>query len=186
MGDDARASRAPGATFRLTDRARAAGCAGKFGPADLSKVLAALPQPSHPDLLVGTSTSDDAGVFRLTPDLAIVQTITSSRRSWTTRSPSADRGGERSPDVCDGRRAAHGAQRRRVPARPAGRDPGRHPARRHREARGYASCSAATRCRRSQVRHGRHRHIHPIASGGTSARVRATCWCSRSRSAPRS
>jgi selenide,water dikinase len=75
MGDDARASRVPGATFRLTDRARAAGCAGKFGPADLSKVLAALPQPSHPDLLVGTSTSDDAGVFRLTPDLAIVQTV---------------------------------------------------------------------------------------------------------------
>jgi selenide,water dikinase len=61
--------------FRLTDRARAAGCAGKFGPADLSRVLATLPQPSHPDLLVGTSTSDDAGVFRLRPDLAIVQTV---------------------------------------------------------------------------------------------------------------
>src|SRR5690242_10413414 len=60
---------------RLTDRARAAGCAGKFGPADLSRVLAMLPQPSHPDLLVGTSTSDDAGVFRLRPDLAIVQTV---------------------------------------------------------------------------------------------------------------
>ena len=60
---------------RLTDRARAAGCAGKFGPADLSRVLATLPQPSHPDLLVGTSTSDDAGVFRLRPDLAIVQTV---------------------------------------------------------------------------------------------------------------
>jgi selenide,water dikinase len=61
--------------FRLTDYARAAGCAGKFGPADLSKVLAALPQPVHPDLLVGTSTADDAGVFRLTPELAIVQTV---------------------------------------------------------------------------------------------------------------
>jgi selenide,water dikinase len=60
---------------RLTDHARAAGCAGKFGPADLSRVLATLPQPSHPDLLVGTSTSDDAGVFRLRPDLAIVQTV---------------------------------------------------------------------------------------------------------------
>jgi selenide,water dikinase len=60
---------------RLTDRARAAGCAGKFGPAELSRVLATLPQPSHPDLLVGTSTSDDAGVFRLRPDLANVQTV---------------------------------------------------------------------------------------------------------------
>ncbi len=62
-------------TVRLTDRARAAGCAGKFGPADLSRVLATLPQPSHPDLLVGTSTSDDAGVFRLRDDLALVQTV---------------------------------------------------------------------------------------------------------------
>jgi selenide,water dikinase len=61
--------------FRLTDRARAAGCAGKFGPADLSRVLATLPEPVHPDLLVGTSTADDAGVFRLRADLALVQTV---------------------------------------------------------------------------------------------------------------
>jgi selenide,water dikinase len=61
--------------FRLTDRARAAGCAGKLGPADLSRVLATLPAAAHPDLLVGTATADDAGVFRLAPDLAIVQTV---------------------------------------------------------------------------------------------------------------
>jgi selenide,water dikinase len=61
--------------FRLTDRARAAGCAGKLGPADLSRVLATLPAPSHPDVLVGTATADDAGVFRLAPDLALVQTV---------------------------------------------------------------------------------------------------------------
>jgi selenide,water dikinase len=29
----------------------------------------------HDDLLVGTSTADDAGVFRVTPDLALVQTV---------------------------------------------------------------------------------------------------------------
>jgi len=29
----------------------------------------------HPDLLVGTSTADDAGVFRIAPDLALVQTV---------------------------------------------------------------------------------------------------------------
>jgi selenide, water dikinase len=29
----------------------------------------------HPDLLVGTATADDAGVFRLGPDLALVQTV---------------------------------------------------------------------------------------------------------------
>jgi selenide,water dikinase len=61
--------------FRLTDFARAAGCAGKLGPADLAKVLAGLPRSEHPDLLVGTSTADDAGVFRLTPELALVQTV---------------------------------------------------------------------------------------------------------------
>src|SRR5262245_60187495 len=75
MPDDASESRPPGGSFRLTDRARAAGCAGKLGPADLSKILAGLPRSVHPDLLVGTTTSDDAGVFRLTPDLALVQTV---------------------------------------------------------------------------------------------------------------
>jgi selenide, water dikinase len=71
--DDEHAS--PPAAFRLTDRARAAGCAGKLGPADLSRVLATLPVATHPDLLVGTATADDAGVFRLGPDLALVQTV---------------------------------------------------------------------------------------------------------------
>jgi selenide,water dikinase len=63
------------AGIRLTGFARAAGCAAKLGPADLSSVLATLPQAVHPDLLVGTATADDAGVFRLTPDLALVQTV---------------------------------------------------------------------------------------------------------------
>jgi selenide,water dikinase len=61
--------------FRLTDRARAAGCAGKLGPADLSKILSGLPPATHPDLLVGTATADDAGIFRLRDDLALVQTV---------------------------------------------------------------------------------------------------------------
>ena len=30
---------------------------------------------AHPDLLVGTSTADDAGVFRIAPDVALVQTV---------------------------------------------------------------------------------------------------------------
>jgi selenide,water dikinase len=37
-------------------------------------VLGNLPKTRHPDLLVGTETHDDAGVFRLRPDLAVVQT----------------------------------------------------------------------------------------------------------------
>jgi selenide, water dikinase len=38
-------------------------------------VLRRLPPFVHPDLIVGTETSDDAGVFRLRPDLAIVNTV---------------------------------------------------------------------------------------------------------------
>jgi selenide,water dikinase len=39
------------------------------------QVLHSLPPSKHPDLIVGTETSDDAGVFRLRPDLAIVNTV---------------------------------------------------------------------------------------------------------------
>jgi selenide,water dikinase len=39
------------------------------------QVLHDLPKFNHPDMLVGTETSDDAGVFRLRPDLAIVNTV---------------------------------------------------------------------------------------------------------------
>ena len=38
-------------------------------------MLHSLPPFEHPDLIVGTETSDDAGVFRLRPDLAIVNTV---------------------------------------------------------------------------------------------------------------
>jgi selenide, water dikinase len=38
-------------------------------------VLHSLPSFTHPDLIVGTETSDDAGVFRLRDDLAIVNTV---------------------------------------------------------------------------------------------------------------
>ena len=38
-------------------------------------MLHSLPSFEHPDLIVGTETSDDAGVFRLRPDLAIVNTV---------------------------------------------------------------------------------------------------------------
>src|SRR5207248_5471415 len=38
-------------------------------------VLHSLPKFNNADMLVGTETSDDAGVFRLRPDLAIVNTV---------------------------------------------------------------------------------------------------------------
>src|SRR3990172_3010098 len=39
------------------------------------QVLHSLPKFEHPDMIVGVETSDDAGVFRLRPDLAIVNTV---------------------------------------------------------------------------------------------------------------
>lgn len=41
----------------------------------MAEVLAALPRSSHPDLLVGFDTHDDAGVFRVSEHQALVQTI---------------------------------------------------------------------------------------------------------------
>lgn len=37
--------------------------------------MSGLPQCEHPDVLVGLDTSDDAGILRLAPDLALVQTV---------------------------------------------------------------------------------------------------------------
>src|SRR6266571_2755691 len=46
-----------------------------MGPGDLSRALAALPVNSDPRLLVGRETFDDAGVFLVADDLALVQTV---------------------------------------------------------------------------------------------------------------
>jgi selenide,water dikinase len=46
-----------------------------MGPGDLSRALAALPVQSDPRLLVGRETFDDAGIFRMSDDLALVQTV---------------------------------------------------------------------------------------------------------------
>jgi selenide,water dikinase len=46
-----------------------------MGPGDLTQVLAPLPATADPRLLVGRETFDDAGVFRIAEDLALVQTV---------------------------------------------------------------------------------------------------------------
>ena len=46
-----------------------------MGPGDLTTVLAPLAHQADPRLLVGHETFDDAGVFRLSADLALVQTV---------------------------------------------------------------------------------------------------------------
>ena len=46
-----------------------------MGPGDLSRALAPLEARPDPRILVGRETFDDAGVFRLSDDLALVQTV---------------------------------------------------------------------------------------------------------------
>ena len=46
-----------------------------MGPGDLTRVLAPLPVVNDPRLLVGRESLDDAGVFVLSDDLALVQTL---------------------------------------------------------------------------------------------------------------
>jgi selenide, water dikinase len=59
----------------LTSLAHGAGCGCKLGPAALLPIVRGLSQRDDPDLLVGTATADDAGVYRLSDDLALVQTV---------------------------------------------------------------------------------------------------------------
>lgn len=62
--------------IKLTSLSSKGGCGCKIGPADLAQVLKTLPtKANNPNLLVGLDTSDDAGVFKLTDELAIVQTL---------------------------------------------------------------------------------------------------------------
>ncbi|MGG0668035.1 selenide, water dikinase SelD [Lederbergia citrisecunda] len=63
-------------SVKLTSLTTKGGCGCKIGPADLSQVLQSLPPAAFdPNLLVGLDTSDDAGVYKLTDDIAIVQTL---------------------------------------------------------------------------------------------------------------
>jgi selenide,water dikinase len=60
--------------LKLTSLSSAAGCGCKVPAAELAPLLQWLPQRADPDLLVGPATADDAGVYRLRDDLALVQT----------------------------------------------------------------------------------------------------------------
>lgn len=60
---------------RLTALSHGAGCACKIGAADLRRIRQGLPAESHPDLLVGLDPADDAAVYRLSDDVALVQSV---------------------------------------------------------------------------------------------------------------
>ena len=60
---------------RLTQTVKAGGCASKLAPGSLAAVLSRLPKQGDPNVLVGFETSDDAGIYRIAPNLALVQTV---------------------------------------------------------------------------------------------------------------
>ena len=59
----------------MTQYTRFSGCGAKLGPGVLQEALCGLVQPAYPELLADFSGSEDAGLFRLGPDLAMVQTV---------------------------------------------------------------------------------------------------------------
>jgi selenide,water dikinase len=68
MSDDA-------TTVRLTQFSKFAGCGAKLGPGLLDKALCGLQQPAYPNLISDFSHAEDCGVYRLTDEIALVQTI---------------------------------------------------------------------------------------------------------------
>ena len=74
--------------LRLTEYSHGAGCACKLSPIELGLVLGALPAIVDPNVMLG-GPRDDAAVYRIAPDRALVARLTSSPRSSTTPRSSA-------------------------------------------------------------------------------------------------
>ncbi len=62
-------------TVKLTQYTHGLGCACKIQPQQLERILAALPYHYDSRVIVGTETSDDATVFKISDEFAIVQTL---------------------------------------------------------------------------------------------------------------
>jgi selenide,water dikinase len=61
--------------IKLTQYSHGGGCGCKIAPAVLAQMLAAMPKPPvYPNLMVGTESSDDAAVYRLNDQQAVVVT----------------------------------------------------------------------------------------------------------------
>lgn len=64
-----------GEIMKLTGLIREAGCAAKVDAEVLSNILNKLPKMNNENLLVGTETLDDAAVYKLNDDMAVIQTL---------------------------------------------------------------------------------------------------------------
>ena len=61
--------------IKMSKLASCGGCGAKVGAGMLSQILQGIPTVKDENLLVGYDTSDDAAVYRVSDDLAIVQTL---------------------------------------------------------------------------------------------------------------
>ncbi len=60
--------------YNLLSTVEYGGCTAKLSAKELSQALSGLPSTPHPDLLVNIDTHDDAGVFKISDDVALIQT----------------------------------------------------------------------------------------------------------------
>ena len=60
---------------QLTGCTKAAGWAAKISPGDLDRVLTGISFPTDERVLIGTATADDAGVYKISDELALIQTL---------------------------------------------------------------------------------------------------------------
>lgn len=63
------------AGVKLTEFSKSAGCAAKIGPGILAEVVGRLPAVMDENLLVGVETADDAAVYRVSDEVALIQTV---------------------------------------------------------------------------------------------------------------
>lgn len=73
--------------IKLTKLAKCAGCGAKVGAGVLARLLEGIRVHEDPNLIVGFDRADDASVYRVSDELALVQTLDFSRRSTMIRIP---------------------------------------------------------------------------------------------------
>ena len=61
--------------LRLTELSHCAGWAAKLSLEDLVEILKNVPVLHHPNLLVGTETGDDAAVYKINDETALILTV---------------------------------------------------------------------------------------------------------------
>ncbi|HNJ98782.1 MAG TPA: selenide, water dikinase SelD [Ilumatobacteraceae bacterium] len=64
----------PFADLRLTEWTSCGGCAAKWGASLLTEMVREMPVGSDPSLLVGLAPFDDAAIYQVAPDVALVST----------------------------------------------------------------------------------------------------------------